>query len=408
MKELTIIFTALLFLSLAAPAQTAAPNNWLSFILQAEARPGGNSAWDRVQRLEVSKRIGAPAGQENTAGAIRLDPEDKEVKFTFSNFTLNGGWFSPSEVLVEYEEEGRKIGPIRAMPGPGNSDYYQMTLRFREKTSRSLFSIRLSGRASSGQFVKDTINTLLLWGGGPSPAADVQVSYLDEASQEMAVRSPYAGAPASYGATQERLDDVIGNYAIQLGAYDVLPDSRQFSAAAAYGTVYSRRIGNRHYVRVGPYNNPVSAKQYLERIRTSFPEAYIIMEDNTASLPGNPPAEAYYGASTYGQPMQYGTPAPPRLPERGMQAPRGADPYELPAGINGYAIQLASLTREENAISFVDRLRERGISDVYIWKKEGNNRVVIAPFPSKGGAESYLETLKQQYSQKGIVTFIEQ
>ncbi|MCO6480078.1 MAG: SPOR domain-containing protein [Phaeodactylibacter sp.] len=402
MKELAIIFIALFFLPVAGPAQAAGSNNWLSFILQAEARPGGNSAWDRVQRLEVSKRAGAPAGQENTAGAIRLDPEDKEVRFTFSNFTLNGAWFSPGEVVVEYEEEGRKIGPIRALPGPGNSGYYQMTLRFREKTSRSLFSVRLSGRASSGQFVKDTINTLLLWGGGPVQAADVQVSYLDETSRDLAVRSPYAGAPASYGATQGRVDDGSENYAIQLGAYDILPDSRQFSMAATFGTVYSRRIGNRYYVRVGPYNNPVSAKQYLERIRASFPEAYIVMEDNTVPLSGNPPT----GASPYGQPAQYGALATPRLPVESSQAAIGAASYALPAGITGYAIQLASLTNEENAISFVNRLRQRGISDVYIWKKDGNNRVVIAPFPNKGDAERYLETLKQQYAQQGIVAYI--
>lgn len=405
MKELTVIIASLLLFSLNGPAQSGEANSWLSFVIQAEGRPGGNTSWDQVQRLEVSKRLGASAGPENTAGAIRFAPEDKEVRFTFSNFTLNGAWFTPSEISVEYEEDGRLIGPVKALPNAGAGDFFQMSLRFREKTARSLLSIRMSGRAS-GRFIKDTVSTLLVWGSGDAEPANVQVSYLDTYNRELAARSPYAGATSSYGATQGRIASGTEAYAIQLGAFNSIPDGRLFSPAAAYGTVYSRRIGSQYYVRVGTYNDAVLAKQYLERIRNAFPEAYLVVEDGAPPSTTAPSAGTYYNTNPYGQPSLYGTETTARLPSGNTVAPRAATAYELPPGITGYAVQLASYAQEDNAIDFVNRLRQRGLSDVYVWKKDGNNRVVIAPFPNKGGAANYLETLKRQYSQDGIVTYI--
>ncbi|MCO6488062.1 MAG: SPOR domain-containing protein [Phaeodactylibacter sp.] len=397
MKKLTIIFASLLLFSLNGRGQSG---NWLSFVVQADARPGGGSSWQQAQRLEVSKRVGtAFAGQNATAGVIRLAPGDKEVRFTFSNFTVNGAWFSPSEVAIEYQEDGRTIGPVRALPGAGSSDYFQMTLRFREKTSRSLLSIRLTGRASS-QFVKDTISTLLVWGGSDAETGDLQVSYLGADNRDVSARSPYAVAPASYGVNQSRITTAAGAFAIQLGAYSVIPDIRQFSAAAAYGQVYSRRIGGLNYVRVGPYQDANLAQQYLGRIRASFPEAYVVLEEEAA------PAPAAGTYSAFSQPSQYSDAVSPRLPA--TTAVKGAlESSRLPAGISGYAIQLASYSKEENAAAFAGRLKERGVSDVYVWVKGENNRVVIAPFSSKSSASGYLATLKSQYGQDGIVTYID-
>ena len=403
MRELTIIFASLILLSISSQAQSRSANNWLSFVIQAEARPGGNTSWQRVQRLEVSKRAGMVlTGQENTAGVIRLDPNDKEVRFTFSNFTINGAWFSPSEIAVEYQEDGRSIGPIRALPGAANSEYFQMTLRFREKTDRSVLSVRVAGR-TSGQFVKDTINTLLVWGVGDTQPADVQVSYLD--NQSLAARTPYAGEVPSYGATQGRIQSEGGLYAIQLGAYTILPDSRQFSAAAAFGKVYSRRIGSLNYVRVGPYADSGLAQQYLQQIRSSFPEAYLVVEDNTPQAAAAPAVNAYSNESAFAPPASYGNVAGPRLPSPGDLTAKGT--YILPSGTTGYAIQLASYGKEESAVSFIGRLRQRGFSDVYVWKKDGNNRVVVGTFADKISAANYLETIKRQYSQDGIVVYID-
>ena len=406
MKEYTLIFACFLLLSITGRAQSGGTNNWLSFVIQAEGRPGGNTtSWERVQRLEVSKLVGLAAGQGNTAGLIRFNPQDKEVRFTFSNFTINGAWFSPSEISIEYQEDGRNIGPVKALPGAGNSDYFQMTLRFREKTDRSLLSVRLVGRVS-GQFVKDTINTLLMWGSGETAPSNIQVSYLDNNNNALAAKSPYAGAaPASYGATQSRIETTARAYAIQLGAYTILPDSRQFSAAAPFGQVYSRRIGSLDYVRVGPYNDAAQAQQYLQLIRSSFPEAYIVMEE-----PAAPPSAAP-AVSPYGQPSQYGAVDSPRLPATSNLAVKGAaaasSSYILPASITGYALQLASYSKEENAVEVVGRLKQKGLSGLYVWKKDGNNRVVIAPFPNKRDASNYLATLKSQYAQEGIVVYID-
>ncbi|MCB0551630.1 MAG: SPOR domain-containing protein [Phaeodactylibacter sp.] len=404
MKELTVI---LLFISLllSPPASTAQAGNWLSFVAQAEGRPGGNTSWNRVQRLEVSKKIGVAVGQGNTAGAIRFNPEDKEVRLTFSNFTINGAWFIPTEVAVEYKEEGRVIGPIKALPGPGNSDYFQMTLRFREKTAESLLSVSVVGR-TSGQFVKDTINTVLMWGSAQAEASNVQVSYLDNTGN-LTARSPYTEAVQSYGADQGRIEPAGQAYAIQLGAYTVVPDNRQFAQAAAYGQLYYRRIGNLFYIRVGTYNDNRLAQQYLQSIRNYYPEAYIVLEDSPLPAAGRQAADPY--VSPYGQPDQYGAESTPRIPAIPGLTPKegAASSYILPAGITGNAIQLASLATEEKGVSYINNLRGRGISDLYLWQKDGKNRVVVAPFPSKRDAANYLETLKRQYKQDGILVYID-
>jgi len=401
MKPITIILAALLLAAAAVAAQPAGKTNWLSFVIQAESRPGGSASWERGQRLEVSKNAGVQTPKEQAAGLIRFKPEDKEVQFTFSNFTLDGAWFSPSEIAVEYQEDGRVIGPVRALPGAGASDYFQLSLRFREKTERSVLTIWAVGRAS-GQFVRDTIRTVLMWGsGGEVEAANVQVAYLDTyGSAATTAKSPYVSTPSNYGASQGRIDPVTGVYAIQLGAYATIPDSRQFTAAAAYGEVYSRRLGGLYQVRVGSYNELGLAQQYLQRIRSSFPEAYLVVEDKAA--PSS--ATTAYQQPYYQQPAQYGTDAS-RITGAGTVAARGAaaSAYDLPAGTAGYALQLASYAEEGNAINFADGLKQRGLSDVYVWKKDGKNRVVVGPFSDKGGAANYLATLKRQYLLDGIV-----
>lgn len=399
MKKITVFLASLLFISTIAMAQSGRGNNWLSFVIQSESRAGGSAPWAKMQRLEVSKKVGAQTRKENATGLIRFEPQDKEVRFTFSNFTLNGAWFSPMEIAVEYVEGGRPIGPIRAMPGGGAGDYFQLSLRFREKTERSVLSIWATGRAS-GQFVKDTIHTVLTWGSGGGPEnADVQVSYLD--TYETAAR----GGLTSYNADQGRISTgAEGTYTIELGAYSVIPDGRQFSAAAAFGDVYSRRIGGLYHIRVGRYNGLSLAQQNLQRLRSNYPEAFVVVEDNAPA----PPAGGAVYSTPYEPPLtSYGAETG-RIGGTGTVAPKGTAGaiHEIPAGATGYAIQLASYTDEANALSFAESLRARGISDVYIWKKDGRKRVVIASFPDKGSAAGYLATLKRQYLQDGIVVYI--
>ena len=408
MKGLTVIFTCLLFFSFAAQSQSSGANNWLSFIIQAEGRPGGNTNWEMGQRLEINKRAGVALSRESTAGLIRFDPQDKEVRFTFSNFTLDGAWFTPSEVAVVYQEGEREIGPIKALPGSGRNDFFQMTLRFREVTKQSTLSVRLIGR-TSGKYLKDTVNTLLVWGSGGAESSDVQFSYLDN-NPNFTPKSAYGNNPSSYGAYQGRLGQPAGgSYTIQLGAYSVLPDARQFSGLASYGQPYSRRIGSLHYVRIGAYNDVNQAQQNLQRIRAYYPEAYVVMEDSNPQQAAPAYGNINYNTSPYGQqPSLYGNINSPRLPS-GDMALKGTTPstsYDLPSTITGYAIQLASYRTEEKAIEALLQLRQRGIAGLYVWKKDGNNRLVVAPFPSKLAAGNYLESLKRQYQQDGILVYL--
>ncbi|MCB0375649.1 MAG: SPOR domain-containing protein, partial [Sinomicrobium sp.] len=143
----------------------------------------------------------------------------------------------------------------------------------------------------------------------------------------------------------------------------------------------------------------------LQQIRNSFPEAYLVVEDSTPQTTPASAVNAYNNESAYAPPTSYGNVAGARLPSSGDLTAKGTS-YILPSGTTGYAIQLASYGKEENAVSFIGRLRQRGFSDVYVWKKDGNNRVVVGTFTDKISAANYLETIKRQYSQDGIVVYI--
>jgi len=69
----------------------------------------------------------------------------------------------------------------------------------------------------------------------------------------------------------------------------------------------------------------------------------------------------------------------------------------LPANTQGYAVQLASYKSETNAKRQVSQLRGRGLSNVYIWKRGGYHKVVIAVFPNKTAAQEYLDDIRRTY-----------
>lgn len=75
----------------------------------------------------------------------------------------------------------------------------------------------------------------------------------------------------------------------------------------------------------------------------------------------------------------------------------------LPAGASGYAIQLASYKEGVNAVSNANKLQQLGLRNIYIWQKDGNNRVVAASFPDKGSADSFLADIRRQYLVDGII-----
>ena len=75
----------------------------------------------------------------------------------------------------------------------------------------------------------------------------------------------------------------------------------------------------------------------------------------------------------------------------------------LAPGITGYVIQLASYEDGTLAVNNVNQLLKQGVQHVYIWEKDGNNRVVIARFNDKANAAEYLRNLRQQYLLDGII-----
>lgn len=79
---------------------------------------------------------------------------------------------------------------------------------------------------------------------------------------------------------------------------------------------------------------------------------------------------------------------------------------ELARGVKGYAIQLASFKNMDNATRQVQDIRNKGIKDVYLMKKGGFNKVVIATFPNKFAAQQYLDRLRQQHLMDGIIIML--
>ncbi len=86
--------------------------------------------------------------------------------------------------------------------------------------------------------------------------------------------------------------------------------------------------------------------------------------------------------------------------------PYNSSAATLSNSASGYAVQLASYGEIDNATRQVQQLQQNGLSNVSIWKKNGYHKVVIAPFASKASASRYLQNLRQQYLEDGIVVKI--
>ena len=115
----------------------------------------------------------------------------------------------------------------------------------------------------------------------------------------------------------------------------------------------------------------------------------------TGSYP--PPSSQYY--SGQGAITTYRSPAPSRnQADVVLQSGRA-----LEQGLSGYIIQLASYDEGAHAVSYTEQLLKQGVQHVYIWQKDGKNRVVIARFSDKANAAGYLDNLRRQYLLDGII-----
>ncbi|MCO6475949.1 MAG: septal ring lytic transglycosylase RlpA family protein [Phaeodactylibacter sp.] len=136
---------------------------------------------------------------------------------------------------------------------------------------------------------------------------------------------------------------------------------------------------------------------------------------------GRPLPQAYAGREQPGgsgsNAMTARSPSRELYPRSGtsnqVESPAGSSPSganvvlssgrALAPGLTGYVIQLASYEDGANAVSNANQLLKQGLQHVYIWQKDGRNRVVIARFQDKASATEYLNTLRQQYLLDGII-----
>ncbi|NRA47748.1 MAG: septal ring lytic transglycosylase RlpA family protein [Phaeodactylibacter sp.] len=78
----------------------------------------------------------------------------------------------------------------------------------------------------------------------------------------------------------------------------------------------------------------------------------------------------------------------------------------LPRGTSGYAVQVGSYRNTENAARQVKALEAQGLNNVFIMNTNGLQKVIIAPFPNKTDAQSYLDDLRRSFLIDGLVTMI--
>lgn len=78
----------------------------------------------------------------------------------------------------------------------------------------------------------------------------------------------------------------------------------------------------------------------------------------------------------------------------------------LPSNSTGYAVQLGSYLSLENAMRQARELQARGIGNLYIWQRQGMNKVVVATFSSRAGAQDHLSSLRSQYMMDGLVVLL--
>lgn len=88
---------------------------------------------------------------------------------------------------------------------------------------------------------------------------------------------------------------------------------------------------------------------------------------------------------------------------RGDRENSSNNSLQLPSGTKGYAVQLASYKNTDNAQRQVKQYQDKGLSNLYIWRKGGYNKVIIAIFPTKTSAQQYLESIRRSYQTDGLV-----
>ncbi|MCB0550131.1 MAG: septal ring lytic transglycosylase RlpA family protein [Phaeodactylibacter sp.] len=157
---------------------------------------------------------------------------------------------------------------------------------------------------------------------------------------------------------------------------------------------------NSGYFSAGTNSNTLTA-------RSGYPDAYRVPAEPRQQASGS-----YYPSGTTNtayrsnrQPESYENTLSYRSPAASVPSADAvrSSGKALAPGLTGYVIQLASYDDGANAVNYLNQLLKQGLQHIYIWQKDGKNRVVVARFQDKAAASDYLNTLRQQYLLDGIV-----
>jgi rare lipoprotein A len=181
--------------------------------------------------------------------------------------------------------------------------------------------------------------------------------------------------------------------------------SQSYPSAASRASYSSRSTesnsSNSSYFQPNAYNTPSSySNTPTQNERRDQWTARGTTDYNTPSS---------YSDNSYSRPQSYNTYRPAGETSLTMQS-RGAtnssntnSSYALPRGTQGYAIQLASYKNADNAQRQIKQLEDRGLNSLYIWQKDGFDKVIIAIFPTQMGAQQYLENIRQSHQVDGLI-----
>lgn len=220
------------------------------------------------------------------------------------------------------------------------------------------------------------------------------------------------GQPTSMGEIYFRGELTCAHATYPMGT--LLQVTRQDNQQSVTVRVNDRIQGQRNFVILLSY----AAADQIGLIRTGRATVQLEVVGSSAKNPVHPNKQRYQGTpASYSQqsaPSSYGnTMTAKGLPAQSQRsAPSNTDNYkvkELPAGQQGYVIQLAAFGDYGNAQSHIINLQNKGVEHLYVYKttkQDGSSmyKAVVAIFTDMASAAQYSAQLRTSYSLDGVVT----
>lgn len=198
--------------------------------------------------------------------------------------------------------------------------------------------------------------------------------------------------------------------------------SRQYPAAAASTPQPIRQAAARNNDLVAKGGAPVSYnQQQSQRINPADAQVRNWEQQLQIDRYSNQGLQSRRPGSTYEEPVtspqqaampqgysQVGGGLAARAPGTQLTAKSAAPAASSRAESGKFAIQLASYQNPDNANRQVNELKAKGFEQVYLWKKGGLNKVVIASFRTKQDAQQYLDNIRRDHLMDGLVIPVQQ